>query len=30
MRRDFEAEGGKVARIDGDYNPADLGFHIPK
>ena len=30
MRRDFENEGGKVARIDGDYNPADLGFHIPK
>ena len=30
MRRDFEAEGGKIARIDGDYNPADLGFHIPK
>ena len=27
MRRDFENEGGKVARIDGDYNPADLGFH---
>ena len=30
MRRDFENEGGKVARIDGDYNPADLGFHISK
>ena len=27
MRRDFEVEGGKIARIDGDYNPADLGFH---
>ena len=30
MRRDFEAEGGRIARIDGDYNPADLGFHVPK
>ena len=27
MRRDFEAEGGKIEKIDGDYNPADLGFH---
>lgn len=27
LRRKFEAEGGKVALISGDDNPADLGFH---
>jgi viroplasmin and RNaseH domain-containing protein len=27
MREAFEKRGGAVARITGDYNPADLGFH---
>lgn len=27
LREEFEAEGGMVARISGDDNPADLGFH---
>ena len=27
LREAFEANGGSVARISGDYNPADLGFH---
>lgn len=27
LRESFEAEGGSVERISGDYNPADLGFH---
>lgn len=27
MRETFEAEGGTIGRISGDYNPADLGFH---
>ena len=26
-REAFEAAGGMVARISGDFNPADLGFH---
>jgi ribonuclease HI len=26
-RERFEAAGGEVARISGDHNPADLGFH---
>jgi ribonuclease HI len=26
-REAFEADGGEVARISGDHNPADLGFH---
>lgn len=26
-REAFEAAGGTVARISGDHNPADLGFH---
>jgi ribonuclease HI len=26
-RRKFEAAGGRVGRISGDINPADLGFH---
>lgn len=30
MRHNFENEGGKISKIKGDYNPADLGFHIPK
>lgn len=27
LRRDFEKNGGKVMRISGNDNPADLGFH---
>lgn len=27
LRQDFEKSGGKVIRISGDDNPADLGFH---
>lgn len=27
MRREFEASGGKIERVSGDDNPADLGFH---
>ena len=27
MRHNFENEGGKISKIKGDYNPADLGFH---
>jgi len=27
LREAFEAKGGVVARISGDHNPADLGFH---
>ena len=27
LRESFEAAGGIVDRISGDYNPADLGFH---
>ncbi|MBI4085029.1 MAG: ribonuclease H family protein [Candidatus Liptonbacteria bacterium] len=27
LRSDFEKRGGKVKRISGDDNPADLGFH---
>lgn len=27
MREAFEEKGGMVARISGDHNPADLGFH---
>ena len=27
LREAFEADGGTVGRISGDYNPADLGFH---
>lgn len=27
LRRRFEAQGGRVAHVSGDVNPADLGFH---
>ncbi len=27
LRETFEANGGVIERISGDYNPADLGFH---
>lgn len=27
LRSDFEKEGGKVGRVSGGSNPADLGFH---
>lgn len=27
LREEFEARGGKLSHISGDYNPADLGFH---
>lgn len=27
LRREFESKGGKLTRISGDDNPADLGFH---
>lgn len=27
LREAFEAAGGSVERVAGDYNPADLGFH---
>jgi ribonuclease H-related protein len=27
LRKKFEAQGGIVARVSGDDNPADLGFH---
>lgn len=27
LRREFELKGGKLTRISGDDNPADLGFH---
>jgi hypothetical protein len=30
MRHNFENKGEKISKIKGDYNPADLGFHIPK
>lgn len=26
-REYFESLGGKISRVSGDYNPADLGFH---
>lgn len=27
LRDEFEKSGGRIVRISGDYNPADLGFH---
>ncbi len=27
LREEFEEEGGRILRISGDHNPADLGFH---
>ena len=27
QRKLFEKEGGKLLRVSGDDNPADLGFH---
>lgn len=27
LRREFERKGGKIKRISGAHNPADLGFH---
>ncbi len=27
LRKDFEARGGHISHVSGDYNPADLGFH---
>lgn len=27
MREEFEKKGGKIFKVSGDYNPADLGFH---
>lgn len=27
LREEFEKQGGKVIRVPGDLNPADLGFH---
>ncbi len=27
LRREFEANGGIIAHVSGDENPADLGFH---
>lgn len=27
LREEFEKKGGKILKISGDYNPADLGFH---
>ena len=27
LRAEFEKNGGKVKKISGDVNPADLGFH---
>lgn len=27
MRKEFEFENGKIEKISGDVNPADLGFH---
>ncbi|MBI2055779.1 MAG: ribonuclease H family protein [Candidatus Sungbacteria bacterium] len=27
LRKDFEEQGGYIAHISGDRNPADLGFH---
>ncbi|MEK7478746.1 MAG: ribonuclease H family protein [Patescibacteria group bacterium] len=27
LRKKFEEEGGTIKFIEGDYNPADLGFH---
>lgn len=30
MRTKFEADGGMIGYISGDYNPADLGFHQSK
>lgn len=27
LRKAFEARGGTIVHISGDYNPADLGFH---
>ena len=27
LRKEFEKNGGKIYRISGDINPADLGFH---
>ena len=27
LRQTFEAQGGRIERISGDINPADLGFH---
>ncbi len=27
LRKQFEKAGGRVGRISGDHNPADLGFH---
>lgn len=30
LRKKFEDNGGYIFYINGDYNPADLGFHKPK
>ena len=27
MRQEFENNGGKIERIKGSINPADIGFH---
>lgn len=27
LREKFEAQGGRIVRVSGDDNPADLGFH---
>lgn len=27
MRKEFESENGRIEKISGDVNPADLGFH---
>jgi len=27
LREAFEKEGGKIKRVSGGSNPADLGFH---
>ena len=27
LREEFERENGKIKKISGDVNPADLGFH---
>jgi len=29
LRRQFEDRGGRIIRISGGANPADLGFHKP-
>lgn len=30
LRKEYESYGGKVEKVNGDFNPADLGYHTKK